>query len=166
VDANDTLAQVISKTAEAARQPRSKGSECQTPVVLERRLHATAASSAGVDQERSGRHARILRSTDLVIEVGEEQGASELRLIYDGQRFNGECMRRFGDQIATTLASLASDVTRQVKDATILPDAERRRLLLEYCPGDTAPRPDKTVIDLLEEGHIRRVAAAHAEPAR
>ena len=159
VAAHDTLAQVILKTAEAARHSRSEGNrrgagaepEGQTSVVLGGRLQANAASGAGVDQERSERHARMLGRTDLVIEIGDDGDASALRLIYDGKRFNGECMARFGEQIATTLASLASDVTRQVKDATILPEAERRKLLLEYCPGDTAPRPDKTVIDLLED---------------
>jgi amino acid adenylation domain-containing protein/thioester reductase-like protein len=159
VDAQHTLDQVISRIAKAAREARGKGAQPgsvaapdrPTPVVVTVRPPADAGSALSADQGRSRRYARMLRTTDLVIEIDKERGATTLRLIYDGPRFDGACMERFGEQIATALASLAADATQPVKDAAILPEAERRRLLLECCPGDTAPRPEKTVIDLLEE---------------
>jgi len=98
---------------------------------------------------------RTLGTTDLVLEVSKEQKGVSLRGIYDGHRFDKTCMGRLVDQIATTLAGLSADRTQQVKSVQILPEAERRRLLLECCPGEKAPRPEKTVIDLLEEQAAR-----------
>ena len=154
VAAHDTVAQVISKTAEAARQARGERGRSGLAAELDRPTSVVLVRRDKKDTA-SGRLAHILGTTDLVIEISEERGVAALRLIYDGPRFNAACMERLGDQLATALESLASDVNRQVKDAKILPDAERRRLLLECCPGDTAPRPDKTVIDLLEEQAAR-----------
>src|SRR5207247_2674237 len=91
----------------------SPGSEWSTPVVLAMRNEAEAALSDW--------HAGLLQASDLLIEIGEERGAPTLRMIYDAQRFNDECIARFADQLATTLLRLSSDLTRQVKDVTILP---------------------------------------------
>ena len=118
VDANDTLPQVISKSAEAVGRARagadrvdtSPGSDCPTPVVLAMRNEAEMAPSGGPQPpEPSDWHAGLLRATDLLIEIREERGAPTLRVIYDALRFNDECIARFADQLATTLSNLSSD---------------------------------------------------------
>src|SRR5262249_53037729 len=151
MDAQDTLAQVVSKTVEAVRQagygaqsPRASAAPGAAPVVI--------LAGGSVDREWK---IRTLGTTDLVLEVVKEKKWVSLRGIYDGHRFDKTCMGRLIDQIATALAGFSADRTQQVKSLQILPEAERQRLLLECCPGEKAPRPEKTVIDLLEEQATR-----------
>src|ERR1700730_6843574 len=80
VDAQHTLEQVISRISKAAGEARAEGTRSRsvaapdrsTPVVVTVRPQAHAGFAAGADQGRSHRYARMLRTTDLVIEIDKE----------------------------------------------------------------------------------------------
>src|SRR5215831_12687914 len=153
LETNDPGSAVVSKIADAARAPSSSSAKVEgaTPVVVIVRRRVNSTSLEETDAPAPLEHAPLLAMTDAMVEIEKGQPGVTLRLIYDGHRFDESCMERFNAQIAVTLASLCTDPTRQIKSVQILPEAEQRRLLLDFCPGDTAPRPEKTVIDLLEE---------------
>jgi len=158
LDAHDSGSTVVSKIDDAARVPSSSSpakTDGVTPVVVTSRHQANSTSLRGTDAPAALEHVPLLAKTDAVFEIEKGPTGVTLRLTYDGRRFDEACMERFNAQIAVTLASLSSDPTQPIKSLQILPEAERLRLLLEFCPGDAAPRPEKTVIDLLEEQAVK-----------
>src|SRR5262245_13669038 len=155
---HDSGSTVVSKIADAARAPSSSSAakaDGATPVVVTSRHHANSTSLRGTDAPAALEHVELLAKTDAVFEIEKGSTSVALRLTYDGGRFDEACMERFNAQVAVTLSSLSSDPTQPIKSLQILPEAERLRLLLEFCPGDAASRPEKTVIDLLEEQAVK-----------
>lgn len=163
IDSQDTFAAVIAKSAEVMRHLDDQASvpasaHLQAPDPNGAAPHFVLSVSPGADralpddvEDAAPNHpCAPLLSSDLVINIGRARARTLIRLTYDGRRFSEDVVGRLAGQITETLKSVFSDPAKRIKDINIFPQAERRRLLVEFN-GDTASRPDKTVIDLIEE---------------
>jgi amino acid adenylation domain-containing protein len=162
ISSQDTVAAVISKTAEGMRRAREQAQAAARGQAADphtARTHFVLSVGPGPDGAlpatvQDGQSSLVssaaLLSTDLLVKVCRAPAQTVVELTYDGNRFSEAIINRLADQIGETLKSTSADSGKQVKEVNIHSAGERHRILVDYN-GDAALRPDKTVIDLIEE---------------
>lgn len=99
----------------------------------------------------------LLCATDLYVAISITSAHPMLTIGFDGTRFSEERIRRIGLQLMQALGNACAHTARPVRDINIIPEAERRELLVD-SNGLTVSLPNSTIVDLVEE-QCRRSAS-------
>ncbi|HZI13113.1 MAG TPA: amino acid adenylation domain-containing protein [Myxococcus sp.] len=84
-----------------------------------------------------------------------------MRLSYDSARYDEAGIRRLQGQLRTALQSMVADAGQRLSDVTLLSEAERRQLLVDWN-GTRVELPDEANIHQLFEAQARRTPDAPA----
>lgn len=94
----------------------------------------------------------------LVVSPGSTIG---LEVAYDGQRFDEPTIQRLLGHYTTLLENIAANSDRPVGQFSILPEAERRQILVDWN-GQPAPLPEDCLVHRLFEKQAAQTPAALA----
>ncbi|MEU3648454.1 non-ribosomal peptide synthase/polyketide synthase [Lentzea sp. NPDC034063] len=97
---------------------------------------------------------------DVTVEFQELDGRLRVALNYNTDLFDPTTIERFGDQLQVLLADIADDPQRAVSRLTLLSEAERRRLLVDW--NDTDRDVPAGLLPELFEAQVRRAPDAPA----
>ena len=90
-------------------------------------------------------------SFDLSLDLMEGTDVVKARLGYNADLFEADTIIRIAQHYKTLLTDLIADPARQISQVSLLPEAERRKVLFEFNATATDYRSDLCVQDFFEE---------------
>ena len=92
---------------------------------------------------------------DLTLSMWEENDGLNGKFEYNTDLFDRETIQRMVEHFKTLFSSIVSNPDQHLSELSLLPEAERHRLLVEYNDTKRAYPTDKTLVDLFEEQATR-----------
>ncbi|MBI9089226.1 MAG: amino acid adenylation domain-containing protein [Desulfobacterium sp.] len=98
---------------------------------------------------------------DFILEIMESRDGLDIHLIYSTALFEPATMARWRDYYLAILDAVLKDAHVRLKDISILPDPERKQLLLQFNDTQADNPVDQTILHLFEQ-QVQKTPSATA----